>query len=185
MIQIKVTGLDEARASRSAIGARARDLRSVYQRILRDLRQMEVHEFASEGSFFGEAWSELSPAYAAWKRKRFPGRKILVRTGRLRSSVVQQTGDSIAEVSKKGLVFGTLVEYAGYHDRCHAAGDDLQFGDGASLRPFLGMTEEMDDRYSGWISDYILGPEGVAALRTQQVFEETVLAMKRAYKELF
>lgn len=41
--------------------------------------------YTSEGAASGSVWARLAPGYAAWKSKRFPGRKILVRTGETRA----------------------------------------------------------------------------------------------------
>lgn len=36
--------------------------------------------YTTEGASTGAAWARLSPGYARWKAKAYPGRKILVRT---------------------------------------------------------------------------------------------------------
>ena len=80
------------------VNPRIRDLRSLFDlgnddmRVLRDrmdtrFRRLESRLFASEGKSGGPAWPALSPAYAKQKAKKFPGRKILARTGRLRKSL--------------------------------------------------------------------------------------------------
>ena len=42
--------------------------------------------FATQGSIYGSRWQPLSPKYAQWKAKRFPGRGLLERTGMMRRS---------------------------------------------------------------------------------------------------
>jgi phage gpG-like protein len=42
--------------------------------------------FDTEGQIYGSRWQQLSPTYASWKGKKYPGRGILFRTGRLRNS---------------------------------------------------------------------------------------------------
>nr|WP_159015007.1 hypothetical protein [Streptomyces europaeiscabiei] len=37
--------------------------------------------FVSRGGIIGQPWDALSPAYAAWKAKYFPGRPPLIRSG--------------------------------------------------------------------------------------------------------
>jgi phage gpG-like protein len=73
-------------------------------------------QFASQGSQFGTPWAPLSPKYRAWKAAHFPGQPILVRTGRLRTSLTQRPL-GIEEVSTKGLRLGTDVPYAQWHQR--------------------------------------------------------------------
>src|ERR1700719_245855 len=46
--------------------------------------------FETEGSVFGEPWADLSPSYAIWKGKNYPGRGILERTGTLRYGFIAQ-----------------------------------------------------------------------------------------------
>lgn len=41
--------------------------------------------YTTEGATTQGGWPRLSPRYAAWKRKAFPGRKILVRSGETRA----------------------------------------------------------------------------------------------------
>lgn len=39
--------------------------------------------FASRGSIYGQPWPALNPKYKSWKAKKFPGRPMLVRTGKM------------------------------------------------------------------------------------------------------
>lgn len=45
--------------------------------------------FASEGASGGERWNPLSEQYRRWKKRHYPGRKILSLTGKLRKSLTQ------------------------------------------------------------------------------------------------
>ena len=71
--------------------------------------------FSSEGGYSGEQWAPLSPTYAAWKAKHYPGRGILQREGRLYNSLSAQSGDTIFRVTPTSAEFGTKVPYAVYH----------------------------------------------------------------------
>lgn len=42
--------------------------------------------FATEGAAIGQNWPPLSPSYAAWKARNFPGRGLLQQSGLLQSS---------------------------------------------------------------------------------------------------
>ena len=74
--------------------------------------------FESEGEPVG-GWAALSPAYAAWKMRKFPGRKILELTGRLKRSLTLEGGglgpDGIYEEGPTSLTVGTSVPYARFH----------------------------------------------------------------------
>lgn len=47
--------------------------------------------YTSEGATTGSVWARLSPGYARWKAKAYPGRKILVRTRDTRARFEQPT----------------------------------------------------------------------------------------------
>lgn len=42
--------------------------------------------FDTEGAVYGQSWEPLSERYRLWKARKFPGRGILERTGRMRKS---------------------------------------------------------------------------------------------------
>lgn len=100
--------------------------------------------FDAEGRLSdGRKWAALSPAYADWKRRHFPGRKILELRGRLRRSLRWNTGRFSAggrgNVGPGGIYrphptyveVGTSVEYGIYHQLGAAA---RQHGQDASGR---------------------------------------------------
>ncbi len=72
----------------------------------------QLQEFGSDGSYGGDAWAPLSPKYAAWKAKHYPGTRILERTGDLRKSLT--TGLQSA-VRPSKLIMWSSVPYGGYH----------------------------------------------------------------------
>lgn len=71
--------------------------------------------FDSEGASSGSLWAPLSEAYRLWKARHYPGRGILVRTGRLRASLTGSGGDSIRVVAGRRGEVGTNVPYAIFH----------------------------------------------------------------------
>ena len=68
--------------------------------------------FATEGGLVG-GWPGLSPRYAAWKARHFPGTKILERTRRLRESLapsaISGNRDLVLQVGPRDLRIGTRV----------------------------------------------------------------------------
>lgn len=70
-------------------------------------------QFKTEGGQSG-GWQPLDAKYAARKAKEYPGKKILVRTGKLYEAL---TGgeDSIWKVGKKNAEFGAKTNYGAYH----------------------------------------------------------------------
>ena len=75
--------------------------------------------FSSEGAFEERSrWQDLSPAYARWKARHFPGRKILERTGRMKRSLTVKGGpDNVLEITPSTLSVGTVVPYAIHHQK--------------------------------------------------------------------
>ncbi len=62
-------------------------------------------------------WAALSPGYAKWKRRHFPGKPILQRTGNLKDALTNSDSPMAArEYSASQLNFGTSgVHYADFH----------------------------------------------------------------------
>jgi phage gpG-like protein len=85
-------------------------------RIVRKFREQEARRFSTENAL-GPAgkWAALSPGYAAWKAKRYPGAKILERTGALRASLVGDGNGSVVVTLPNAVFIGSNVPYAQYH----------------------------------------------------------------------
>lgn len=82
-----------------------RDLKNAFVRYQRE-------EFKTQGAHGGHAWAALSPKYLAWKRKHFPGRRILELTGGLRKTLTSQLQ---VFVSPRRLVMWSASKVATYH----------------------------------------------------------------------
>ncbi len=76
--------------------------------------------FEEEGKGAG-GWAPLSTAYAKWKTRRYPGKPILQREGRLLNSLRPSNDgrsigrDGILEISRTGMAYGTAVLYGKFH----------------------------------------------------------------------
>jgi phage gpG-like protein len=93
------------------------DFAPVFSQIADDFLELESRQFESEGKAGSGGWAALSPRYAAWKQKRYPGAKILERTGLMKLSLTTNINFGIREVSATQLVLGTKVPYAIYHQK--------------------------------------------------------------------
>jgi phage gpG-like protein len=84
-----------------------------------EFTQYEKRLFSTEGAAGGSRWPALSPAYAKAKQRRFPGRKIMQRSGKLRRSLVNKR--DAAHVAKallkprRAIEVGTRNETAAFH----------------------------------------------------------------------
>lgn len=89
-------------------------------------------------------WKPLTFLYARWKERRYPGRKILSRTGDLRRSITTRIERDGA--GRAAIVASTSVAYAAAH----------QFGapiNSLPPRPFLVLTREDEEAAARAIAD--------------------------------
>lgn len=94
------------------IEAAAADMRPAWE-VLRDrFLTLERRQFATQGGYSG-GWAPLSPRYAAWKAKHYPGKTILRRTDDLFRSLTE--GPEIVILEPGYMVLGSAVEYGPYH----------------------------------------------------------------------
>lgn len=90
------------------------DAREPLDAIGNRIAAFEERQFSSQGGYGSGGWSPLSPRYAAWKAKHYPGKPILQRTGELKASLTSRPF-GIDEVDLKTAVFGTGLPYSAYH----------------------------------------------------------------------
>lgn len=92
--------------------------RYVFPRVIAILEQEVRGQFRARGRgpHVGK-WAPLSPAYAKWKRKRYPGKGILERTGSLKEGLTESSSP-FADRSYSAVMmnFGTIgVLHASFH----------------------------------------------------------------------
>lgn len=85
-VRAELAGLDEAERRVVILRSALRDLRPFWPRLVPVFVRWMREQFESEGAWGGETWAPLSPAYAARKARRYPGKRILVATGDLRKA---------------------------------------------------------------------------------------------------
>jgi len=90
------------------LSERVLNLEPVWRQIAKDLMELEVQIFATQGSVIGRPWAPLSPKTIKQKqRKGFP-LEPLVRTGRLRASLTDETSNEmVLDIDNFGLTFGS------------------------------------------------------------------------------
>jgi len=115
-VQFSVSILGEMQLER-ALAGRIRatsDLSPAFGRIAADFEEAQEKRFDREGSHDGStAWKPLSPAYAEWKAKHYPGTKTLVRTGKLRDALTGGPG-STREIAPLRMVLGGTIQVGSY-----------------------------------------------------------------------
>ena len=108
MLIITIEGEKEIAFAIDTLSDKVTDLSPVWQQISKDLMEWEDEIFATEGIAIGHPWAPLSPKTIRQKqRKGFP-LKPLIRTGRLKASLTEQSSDDMVLIIEPlALTFGS------------------------------------------------------------------------------
>lgn len=110
-----VTALERAGAEVADVG------KHILPKVMKVLEDSAGAQFDAEGAGpQAGSWAALSPKYASWKERFFPGRKLLVRTGVLADALAASDTEAVSQarrdISGNTLTYGTQgVEYASFH----------------------------------------------------------------------
>lgn len=114
------------------------------------LARVNARQFVTEGAYSGQKWRPLKPEYAKWKITHGYGRKILVRTGALRTSYTSRPM-AIERYSSSGGQFawqyGSDIRYAKYH---HYGTRYMP------ARKVIVKTEKMESDLAAIVREYLL-----------------------------
>lgn len=99
-----------------AIDARLHNMRPAWDALADRFAEVERRQFDSEGKYGSGGWKPLSPAYAAWKARRYPGKPILEREGDLRRSLTVRPFP-VERFGRLDAEFGSDVPYGAFHQR--------------------------------------------------------------------
>ena len=119
----------------------------------REMRRLEIYhnlQFGTEAGADKARWPALAPATV----KKKGHAKILVETGKLRSSLTQTAADGAIrytwdEPGKAGLSFGTDVPYSQYHSEIDRPGKRLP------TREHVGINPAYFDAFCGRAMDHV------------------------------
>lgn len=95
-------------------GDAAEDMRPAWDAIAEDFADVERRQFSTEGGYGSGGWAPLSPRYAAWKARAYPGKPILQREGDLVRSLTERPF-GIEVILPARMVIGSDVEHGQYH----------------------------------------------------------------------
>lgn len=93
----------------------ARNLTPLFERLVKELQEVEKLQFESEGAYGSGGWAELSEATIESKQRRGMDNGILRATNALYNSLTGSGSGSIVDVSAEWLRYGTAIPYAGFH----------------------------------------------------------------------
>ncbi len=135
-----LNGIEAYNARLRRIRDRASNERTMFRGLIARFKNSERRIFDSEGQALGSRWRPLSPEYAAAKSRDYPGTPILVRTGRLRSSLTERP---TVRFRGNTMEIGTNVPYSEWNQRGVPQ-------NGLPARRHVGLT--IGDR-SAWVND--------------------------------
>ncbi|WP_053207944.1 phage virion morphogenesis protein [Jiangella muralis] len=98
------------------VGDNVDDLTPVWYWLAESFQRAETRQFNSEGAFASGGWSPLSPRYARWKARHYPGTRVLERTGALRKSLTTRPF-GVEVIENKSMAIGSDVDYGRHHQR--------------------------------------------------------------------
>lgn len=114
----------------------AEDARPAWEVIAKWFQLAQRKQFRSEGTYGSGGWAPLSPRYAAWKARRYPGAPILVRTGDLRASLTERPF-GVEVIEPRTAIFGSDIGYGLFHQR----------GEGVPRRRPVELPESLRQRW--------------------------------------
>lgn len=116
------------------------DLSPAFDQMAEEFYDWEEQAFDSAGASAGAGWRPLSPRYASWKAKNYPGRGVLERELNLRRSLTGPSGPrAVHSIGSRRMEIGTEVPYAVFH----------QEGTGRMpARPVIRLTEANKMRWT-------------------------------------
>ena len=143
MIEIRVVGLENLEGATGQLAEWGKKPFAGKAALrIRDLWTERIDKaFESKGGSIGKRWKPLSPAYAIWKGRHFPGRPLLVLKGRMKRSLTDSTSRDMIFSRKGGrqLIIGTRVRYAKFH----------QYGTSKMpARPFIKVDQGVANKFA-------------------------------------
>lgn len=162
LVKIRFEIMNEVQFSRAfeSAATQMKDLSPAFEIMAKDFYETMAHIFEAEGAYEErEAWQDLSPAYAIWKKRHYPGRKILELTGRMkRSLTVPGTEDGVLNITPEEMTIGTRLPYAVFH----------QTGRGRlPQRKIIELTDKERLRWTQIMSKFLFGIIDDAARNTR------------------
>jgi phage gpG-like protein len=146
-IKFDIHGDEQLKRSLSRFGEHAKDLSEPFREIVKDFHKIERRQFETEGSYGSGGWQPLSPRYAEWKAKKYPGRPIMVLSGLLKESLLGDNPYSVELVTPKSMEVGTVINYAIYHQKGTSK---------MPARPLIQLTEDDKKRWIKFIQAYLV-----------------------------
>ena len=131
--------------------AAVKDWRPAFKQIAADFYKVEKQQFETQGSR-KSAWEALSPKYALYKNRHFPGKKILERTGELKKSLTTASGvDSVYVETYQELRVGAESKVGSWHQ--HGVPEDV--GSRMPARRPMDLTPKDKSRWVKYMHEFM------------------------------
>lgn len=131
------------------------DARPAWEVIATSFARAERRQFRTEGGYGSGGWRPLSPRYAAWKARHYPGKTILRRTDRLYRSLTERPL-GVEVLLPRRMVIGSDIEYGRFH----------QLGDGLPRRRPVELPESLRREWVKVVQRYIVTGHATARAKT-------------------
>jgi phage gpG-like protein len=115
-IVFKVDGLESFALTLARFQENISDAAPAFEAMADHQAAVNTKQFTSRGAYGSGGWAPLSPQYAAWKARHYPGKGTLELSGDLRDSLTKRPF-GIDVVKSDGMVIGTGVPYAPFHQK--------------------------------------------------------------------
>lgn len=90
------------------------DATALWDKLADRFASIERRQFDSEGAYGSGGWPSLSPIYAAWKARHYPGKPILEREGDLRDSLTRRPF-GVEVIEPGSMTVGSGIPYGAFH----------------------------------------------------------------------
>ena len=115
-MSLAVVGIQESIFASANLIRELLDWSDLWDDIEDYMEKKEERVFVTEGASSGTRWQPLSKKYAAWKSRHWPGRRILVKTGALQSTLTSNFQGSIRITRRFSYTFGSSDEKLRWHE---------------------------------------------------------------------
>lgn len=113
-IRLRLSVLGEDVLDRTLLSIEAaEDMRPAFEAIADVFLESERRQFATEGRWGSGGWAPLSPDYARWKARHYPGQPILRRDDDLFRSLT--SGPAVRRIERDRVWLGSDVDHGRYH----------------------------------------------------------------------
>ncbi len=118
-VRISFSIFGETALDRTLVGIQgnARNAEPAFHTLAESFVRAERRQFRTEGAYGSGGWAPLSPRYAEWKERHYPGQPIIQRTGDLYRSLTGGNALHVRVVTGHFLLIGSAVEYGAFHMR--------------------------------------------------------------------